>query len=164
MMHRSTLLPDPWEGEGGRMGEGNDELNVMQSTHQVIEDTSCNGIPHKLRSLTQLPTERADRSGEEEGRTSDTPHLHVGLVSILKGGHCSKGSGAHGDIGQLVCGAVSMNCVEVGSGAVHSSHDKIRSNVALVLEQVLLQHPQSSHHTRLEGEREREKVGGKDGS
>ena len=86
----------------------------------------------------------------------------LGRYLSSKGGHCSKGSGAHGDIGQLVCGAVSMYCVEVGSGAVHSSHDKIPSNVALVLEQVLLQHPQSSHHTRLGREREREKEGGEE--
>ena len=44
-----------------------------------------------------------------------------------------------------------MHGVEVGPCAVHPSQDKIGSDIALVVEQVLLQHSQSCDHTRLGG-------------
>ena len=95
MTHRSTLLPDPWERgrEGGREGgrkrgtvEGRAKTHVMQSTHQVIEDTSCNGVPHKLFSLTQLPTEKADRKQDEEERRR---HGQVTLLTSMSGRYLS---------------------------------------------------------------------------
>ena len=77
------------EREGGREGgtvEGRAKTHVMQSTHQVIEDTSCNGIPHKLFSLTQLPTEKADRKQDEEERRR---HGQVTLLTSMSGRYLS---------------------------------------------------------------------------
>ena len=53
-----------------------------------------------------------------------------------------------------------MDSVEVGSSDVDPSHHQIGSNVALVVEQMLLKHSEGSGHPWLEreGEREGERV------
>lgn len=45
----------------------------------------------------------------------------------------------HGDIGQLVSGAVGVDTVEVGAVAVHSTQHQSRADVALVPKQPQIQ-------------------------
>ena len=68
-------------------------------------------------------------------------NIHVGPEAILKGCHGSQGPRPHGDVGQFVGGAVSMNSVEIWSSNIHTSQDKVGSNVALIGKEMLLQHP-----------------------
>lgn len=64
----------------------------------------------------------------------------VRLPLCLENRHGGQRTGAHGDVWQLVGGAVGVDGEEVGASGVDTSNDEVGTNVALVTEQVLLQH------------------------
>lgn len=58
----------------------------------------------------------------------------------LEDGHGGQRTRAHGHVGQLVGGAVGVDGEEMGACRVDAGNDKVGANVALVAEEVLLEH------------------------
>ena len=58
----------------------------------------------------------------------------------LEDGHGGEGAGAHGHVRELVGGAVGVNGEEADARGIDAGNDEIGANMALVAEEVLLQH------------------------
>lgn len=79
----------------------------------------------------------------------------LGLPLRLEDGHGGERARAHGNVGQLVGGAVGVHSEEVGARGVDAGDDKVGADVALVLEEVLLEQRHARHDARLAARRER---------
>lgn len=64
----------------------------------------------------------------------------AGLPLRLKDAHGGEAAAAHGDVGELVGAAVGVDGEEVGARGVAAGDDEVGANVALVAEEVLLEH------------------------
>lgn len=73
--------------------------------------------------------------------------VQVGLPGRFKHRHRSQRSGSHRHVRQLVCRAVCVHSVQSRAGRVHACNNKVRSDVALVPEEVLLEHRHTGNHT-----------------
>jgi len=71
---------------------------------------------------------------------------HVLLPLGLEDGHGGQGAGAHGHVGELVRAAVRVHGEEVAACGVTAGDDEVGANVALVAEQVLLEHGHDGGH------------------
>ena len=67
-------------------------------------------------------------------------YRHVFAPLCFKDGHSGHGAAAHGDVGQLVCGAVRGDGVELGAVQIEAAEHERSANLALVSEQHLLEH------------------------
>ena len=103
--------------QGGLVGGDDGEVDVGAGA-EVVEDTGLDGLGAELHGVLL-----------GQG----------GLPQGLEDGHGGQGTGAHGDVGQLVGAAVGVDGEEVGAGGVDAGDDQVGADVALVLEQVLLQ-------------------------
>jgi hypothetical protein len=59
-------------------------------------------------------------------------YLHVGLPAGFEDGHGGETARAHGDVGELVGGAVGVDGEEVGARGVDAAEDEGRAYLALV--------------------------------
>lgn len=73
---------------------------------------------------------------------------HVPLPLRLENGHGGQGSGTHGHVGQLVGAAVGVHGEEVAAGGIAACDDEVCANVALVAEEVLLEHGHDGRDAR----------------
>lgn len=89
---------------------------------QIIEDPRLNRIRRQLNRL--LPRQLL-------------------LPLRLEHGHRRQRTAAHGHVGELVRAAMRVHGEEAHTGGVHAGHDEVGADVALVSEEVLLQH---RHH------------------
>mgnify|MGYP007085891891 CR=1 FL=1 len=108
-------------------------LVLLDHTHvdiatraQIVEDTSLDCLG-------------ADVDG--------TLSVQVWLPGRLKHRHRSQRSRAHRHIRQLVCRSVCVHSVQASAGRVHACNNQVRSDVALVPEEVLLEHRHTGDHT-----------------
>jgi hypothetical protein len=118
--------------------------------HLLLPHIGRDVIPQQLRLLgrnhanihitptTQIvPDTRLDRIRAELHRLVPS---QVCLPLRLEDAHGRQAAGAHGDVGQLVGGAVGVDGEEVGAGGVAAGDDEVGADVALVAEEVLLEH------------------------
>jgi hypothetical protein len=105
----------------------------IRARAQVVEYTRLNRIRGKLHSLLLRQT---------------------GLPLRLKHGHGCQRAAAHGHVRELVRAAVRMHCEEAYTCRVHASHHEVRPDVALIAEEVLLEHSHAGHHAGLAARRE----------
>ena len=94
------------------------DIHIRAGT-QVVEDAGLDGLGRQPDGL--VPTQA---------------RLPLGLED----GHGGQGARAHGDVGQLVGAAVGVHGEEGDAGGVDAGNDEVGANVALVAEEVLLQH------------------------
>lgn len=94
------------------------DVDVATRT-QVVEDTGLDGLGAQLDSLVP--------------RQLRLPHR-------LEHRHGGQGTGTHGHVGQLVRRAVGVDGEEADAGRVDACDDEVGADVALVSEEVLLQH------------------------
>jgi hypothetical protein len=113
--------------EGGLLFGDDGHIDVASGA-QVVPDTGLDGVGAQLDGLVAR---------------------QVGLPLCLEDGHGGQRAGAHGHVGQLVGGAVGVDGEEVGARGVDARDDQVGADVALVAEQVLLQHGHGGHDARL---------------
>ncbi len=111
-----------------RLFLGNDSHVHVGAGAEIVEDTREDGV-----------------AGELDGFVSG----HAGLPLGLKDAHGGEGAAAHGDVGQFVGAAVGVDGEEVGAGRVAAGDDEVGANVALVAEQMLLEHGHAGDDARL---------------
>lgn len=118
--------------QGGLRGGDDGDVDVA-SGPEIVEDTGLDGVGAQLDGvlLRQL-----------------RPPLG------LEDGHGGQGPGAHGHVGELVGRAVGVHGEEVGARRVDAGDDEVRADVALVPEQVLLQHGHAGDDAGLAARRE----------
>lgn len=104
--------------EGGLVLCDDGDVDVASGA-EIVKDTGLDGL-----------------AGELDGLVLGQGRLPLGLED----GHGGQGAGAHGDVGELVGGTVGVDSEEVGSRGVDAGDDEVSANVALVLEEVLLEH------------------------
>lgn len=113
--------------EGGLVFGDDGDVDVATRA-QVVEDTSQDGVRAQLDSVV---------AGQRW------------LPRCLEDGHGGQRAGTHGHVGQLVGGSVGVDGEEVSAGRVDAGDDEVGANVALVAEEVLLQHRHARHDARL---------------
>lgn len=97
-----------------------DDGNVhVTSRSQIVPDTGLDSIGAQLHGV--FPGE-------------------VALPLCLEHRHGSERARPHGNIGQFVGRAVSVHGKEVGTGGVYAGNDEVGTDVALVPEEMLLEH------------------------
>lgn len=97
---------------------GNDGNVHVGTGSQIVPDTSQDGIACQLDGILL-------------GK--------IGLPLRLEDTHGCQATTTHGDVGELVRAAVSVDGEEVGAGGVDASNNEVGTDVALVAEEVLLQ-------------------------
>lgn len=117
----------------GRLVLGNDGDVDVGAGAEIVEDTREDGV-----------------AGELDGVVLG----QLGLPLRLKDTHGRQTTGAHGHVGELVSAAVRVHREQVRARRVAAGHDQVRANVALVAEEVLLQHRHARHHARLAARRQ----------
>jgi hypothetical protein len=123
---------------------GNDGHVHIATGTQIVPDTGLNRLCAQLHSVilghVSLPLGLEDRHGSQRTRT-------------------------HGDVGQLIGGAMGVNGEKMTAGGVNAGNDQVCADVALVAEEVLLQHRHARYYPRLAagGEAVQLEVGGDDG-
>lgn len=127
------VRPDVSPVQRGLVGRDDGHVDVAARA-QVVEDAGLDGLAAQLHGL--LPGQ-------------------VGLPGALEDAHGGQAAGAHGHVGQLVGAAVGVHGEEVGARGVDARHHEVGADVALVPEQVLLQHRHARHDARLAARRER---------
>ena len=73
--------------------------------------------------------------------------VKVRLPGRLEHGHRCQRSRSHGHVRKLVCRTVCVHSVQSSAGRVNTSHHEVRSDVALVAEEVLLEHGHAGNDT-----------------
>lgn len=104
--------------EGGLLGGNNGHVDVA-SGPEIVEDTGQNGLTAEVHGFFLA---------------------ELGFPLRLKDRHGGQGTGTHGHVGELVGGAVRVDGEEVGSRGIDTGHDEVGADVALVAEEVLLEH------------------------
>lgn len=112
---------------------GDDGYVDVGTRAEIVPDTGQNGVAGQLDGLLLI---------------------EVGLPLGLEDAHGSEGAGAHGDVGQLVGAAVGVDGEEVGAGGVAAGDDEVGTDVALVAEEVLLEHGHAGDDAGLAARRE----------
>ena len=95
----------------------NRHIHVRTRT-QVVENTSHDSITCQLHGLILCKIRLPLRLKHRHGRQTTT---------------------AHGDVGQLIRGAVGVDGEEVSTGGIYTRDDEVGTDVSLVAEQVLLE-------------------------
>jgi len=104
--------------EGGLVGGDDGDVDVAAGA-EVVPDAGLDGVGAQLDGFV---------AGQR------------GLPLGLEDGHGGQRARAHGHVGQLVGGAVGVDGEQVGAGGVDAGDDQVGADVALVAEQVLLEH------------------------
>jgi hypothetical protein len=137
--HIALLLLAPLVGldeaalEGGLLLSDYGDIDVRPGS-QVVEDTRLDGV-----------------GGQRHGLVLG----HGGLPLGLEDRHRRERAAAHGDVRQLVGAAVGVNGEQADARGVDARHDEVRADVALVAEQVLLEHGHAGDDAGLAARRER---------
>lgn len=122
-----------------------DHANIhIRPRPQVVEDTRLNSIRRQLDRL--LPRQLL-------------------LPLRLEHRHRRQRAAAHSHVGELVCAAVGVDSEEADPGGVYASHDEVCANMALISEEMLLQHRHDGDDAGLPacGEGVKFEVGGDEG-
>lgn len=129
--------------ELGLVGGDDGDVDVAAGA-EVVEDAGEDGVAAELDGVVAA---------------------EVGPPLGLENGHGGQRAGAHGDVGELVGGAVGVDGEKVDARGVDAGDDEVGADVALVAEEVLLEHRHTGDHAGLAARRERMEleVGGDDG-
>ncbi len=134
-----ALLPDPLVGLDivahhlGRLALLDHADVDVGAGAEVVEDAGLDGLAAHLDGFVPAA---------------------VVLPLRLEDGHGGQAAGAHGHVGEFVGGAVGVHGEEPDAGGVDAGHHEVRPDVALVAEEVLLEH-------RHDGDDARRPAGGK---
>ena len=169
LLHRNILA-------SAHLGHGNILANLLPRNQLLIQDRRRpplkpitpllppplirrNEIPHQ-RSLLRRNHTNIDitpRSQIVENTRLD--RLAAQLYRVLprqlrpplglEDGHGGHGAGAHGHVGQLVGGAVRVHGEEAYACGVDACYHEVGADVALVAEEVLLEHRHAGHDAGL---------------
>lgn len=133
--------------------------------HLALPHVGRDVVPQQLRLLLRddahvhiapgpqvVEDARLDRIG---GQLDGLVAREVRLPLCLEDAHGGQTAAAHRHVGQLVGGAVRVHREEVGARGVAAGDDEVGADVALVAEEVLLQHRHDGDHARLAAGRER---------
>lgn len=100
----------------------------VASRAQIVEDTSLNSFAGQLDRLVPRQIRLPQRLEHTHGRQT---------------------TGTHRDVGELVGGAVGVDGEEVTASGVAASDDEVGADVALIAEEVLLEHGHDGDDARL---------------